>query len=204
MEASMIRKASLAVSALAIAGILSLQPTGAAAQQERVRCQSDDYDRTYCQADTRGGVRLVRQLSEADCVSGRTWGYDRRGIWVARGCRADFEVATRYSRDDRDRNGRDWDRDGDRDWDRDRDGDRGRDVVRAARARRNIAERQQAERICRDAVRDRVRNRSGSIRVDYTSQTRDGSRLVRWATNRSSGTCRISRNDRLVGFNYNR
>ena len=193
----MIRKASLAVSALAIAGILSLQPTGAAAQQDRVRCQSDDYDRTYCQADTRGGVRLVRQLSDADCISGRTWGYDRRGIWVARGCRADFEVASRYSRGDRDRD-RDWDRDRDRDWDRDRD------VRGAARTRRNIAERQEAERICRDAVRDRVRNRSGAIRVDYTSQTRDGSRLVRWATNRSSGTCRISRGDRLVGFNYNR
>lgn len=197
----MIRKASLAVSALAIAGILSLQPTGAAAQQDRVRCQSDDYDRTYCQADTRGGVRLIRQLSDADCVSGRTWGYDRRGIWVARGCRADFEVASRYSRDDRDDRDRDWDRDRDRDWDRDRDD---REVRRAVRTRRNIAEGQEAERICRAAVRDRVRNGSGSIRVDFRAIARDGSRLVRWSTNRGSGTCRISRNDRLVGFNYNR
>jgi Protein of unknown function (DUF3011) len=37
-------------------------------------------------------VRLVRQRSDTDCILGRTWGYDPRGIWVDRGCRADFEV----------------------------------------------------------------------------------------------------------------
>ena len=42
--------------------------------------------------NTNGGVRLIRQRSDADCVYARTWGYDRNGIWVDRGCRADFEV----------------------------------------------------------------------------------------------------------------
>jgi len=55
-------------------------------------CSSDDMRRHYCDADTRRGVRLVRQRSEAQCRQGDTWGYDRRGIWVDRGCRADFEV----------------------------------------------------------------------------------------------------------------
>ena len=81
---------------------------------DQVYCASDDGRRNYCGADTRGGVRLVRQRSDAPCISGRTWGYDRRGIWVDRGCRAEFITGTN----------RDYGRD--RDRDRDRDGDRGR------------------------------------------------------------------------------
>jgi hypothetical protein len=57
-----------------------------------VTCSSDDMGHRDCRVETRGGVRLVRQRSEAECVFGRTWGYDRHSIWVDRGCRADFEV----------------------------------------------------------------------------------------------------------------
>ena len=57
-----------------------------------VQCGSDDMRRHYCDADTHGGVRLVRQRSQAECRRDYTWGIDRRGIWVDRGCRADFEV----------------------------------------------------------------------------------------------------------------
>jgi hypothetical protein len=57
-----------------------------------VSCSSDDMRRHYCDVDTRDGVRLVRQRSDAACRQGSTWGYDRRGIWVDRGCRADFQV----------------------------------------------------------------------------------------------------------------
>jgi len=59
------------------------------------RCESVDHRDRYCPADTRGGVRLVRQDSRADCVLGRTWGYDRGGVWVTRGCRARFELGGR-------------------------------------------------------------------------------------------------------------
>jgi len=62
------------------------------AQSQTVTCSSDDMHRHACQADTSSGVRLLRQRSEADCLYGSTWGYDDRGIWVDRGCRADFEV----------------------------------------------------------------------------------------------------------------
>lgn len=55
-------------------------------------CFSDTGRRTVCGANTRGGVRIVRQLSQVPCDYGYTWGYDRRGIWVDRGCRAEFEV----------------------------------------------------------------------------------------------------------------
>jgi Protein of unknown function (DUF3011) len=57
-----------------------------------VNCSSDDMHRHYCAVDTRGGVRLIKQRSDARCQQGYSWGYDRQGIWVDRGCRADFEV----------------------------------------------------------------------------------------------------------------
>jgi len=57
-----------------------------------ISCASDDMGRHYCETDTRGGVRLLKQISGSKCIENRTWGYDRRGIWVDRGCRADFEV----------------------------------------------------------------------------------------------------------------
>jgi len=57
-----------------------------------IHCSSDDGHRAFCEVDTHRGVRMVRQISGSPCEEGRTWGYDRRGIWVDRGCRADFEV----------------------------------------------------------------------------------------------------------------
>ena len=59
---------------------------------QMVSCSSDDMRRNYCDVETSGGVRLIVQRSESDCLRGQTWGYDGRGIWVDRGCRADFEV----------------------------------------------------------------------------------------------------------------
>jgi len=57
-----------------------------------ISCSSDDMHRHYCPADTRGGVQLVKQNSDSSCRQGRSWGFDRRGIWVDHGCRADFQV----------------------------------------------------------------------------------------------------------------
>lgn len=58
-----------------------------------VSCNSEDGRRRYCGVDTSGGVRLLRQRSQAPCQRDFSWGLDRRGIWVDRGCRADFEVS---------------------------------------------------------------------------------------------------------------
>lgn len=63
-----------------------------------LRCESSDGRSRQCPVDARGGVRLVRQLSRSPCVEGRTWGVDRRGVWVAQGCRAEFEVGYRGNR----------------------------------------------------------------------------------------------------------
>jgi hypothetical protein len=59
----------------------------------RLVCASANFDYSYCRVDTRGGIRLLQQLSRAPCVQGRTWGTDPRGIWVDRGCSAQFSVA---------------------------------------------------------------------------------------------------------------
>jgi hypothetical protein len=60
------------------------------------RCESRNGRVEHCAVSTRGGVRLVRQLSRGPCVQGSTWGYDRGGVWVAQGCRAEFEVDERH------------------------------------------------------------------------------------------------------------
>lgn len=55
-----------------------------------ITCSSNDGRRHYCGIDTSRGVRLSRQISGSACIQGQTWGYDRRGVWVDRGCRAEF------------------------------------------------------------------------------------------------------------------
>lgn len=86
---------------------------------QELYCASDNGRRNYCNTDTRSGVRMVRQRSDAACIQGRTWGFDRRGIWVDRGCRADFVVGNRD--EGRDRSGREGERGG-------REGERGGNV----------------------------------------------------------------------------
>jgi DUF3011 family protein len=65
-----------------------------------ISCDSENGRYQFCPANTNRGVRLVRVRSDASCIQGRSWGYDRRGIWVNNGCRADFELGgVRGSRD---------------------------------------------------------------------------------------------------------
>jgi hypothetical protein len=78
----------------AVAAIFVMATAATAmAQGSWVTCESDHFRYSRCEVDTRGGVRLVDQLSsDAQCVYNRTWGYDRSGIWVNNGCRGRFEV----------------------------------------------------------------------------------------------------------------
>lgn len=55
-------------------------------------CESRSNRETRCDADTRAGVELIQQLSNAPCIRDRSWGYDRRAIWVNDGCRARFRL----------------------------------------------------------------------------------------------------------------
>lgn len=42
--------------------------------------------------NTSNGVELVRRISKRPCERNRSWGTDRRGIWVDDGCRGIFRV----------------------------------------------------------------------------------------------------------------
>jgi len=57
-----------------------------------LKCSSDLGTRQYCEADTRNRVRIARQVSESACRLGYSWGYDRNGVWVDHGCRAEFQI----------------------------------------------------------------------------------------------------------------
>lgn len=72
-----------------------------------VRCESTDQGYRHCRADTRDGVQLYRQLSKSACRYNDTWGYDRRGVWVDRGCRGDFQLYTGSSGGDGKQKGKD-------------------------------------------------------------------------------------------------
>jgi hypothetical protein len=76
----------------------SRPPSGYEPDDRLVTCESDDNRRRLCPADTRGGVELVDQFSRSACIFGTTWGYDRAGIWVDRGCRAQFRLGGRRPR----------------------------------------------------------------------------------------------------------
>ena len=64
----------------------------ASTQGPLVRCESQANRIEHCTAYTGKGVRLVRKFSVSDCVENLDWGHDDKGIWVARGCRAEFKV----------------------------------------------------------------------------------------------------------------
>ena len=65
--------------------------SGRVASQTLV-CESMNNTRHHCAIDTRMGVQLTRQMSDNNCVFNKSWGYDNKGIWVDKGCRAEFSV----------------------------------------------------------------------------------------------------------------
>ena len=57
-----------------------------------VYCDSKKYKLKICPVRVSSHVELVRQRSKNACRFNKTWGYDRRRIWVNKGCRAEFAV----------------------------------------------------------------------------------------------------------------
>lgn len=64
----------------------------------RLACNSSKNRYQMCRVDVgRGGqVRLVRRTSDARCIEGRSWGWNRAGVWVDDGCRGEFVVDRRW------------------------------------------------------------------------------------------------------------
>jgi len=65
---------------------------------QRIRCESGGGNYQFCPIGLRRDdiVRIDRQLSSASCRQGDSWGRRPDGIWVNRGCRADFIIDRRY------------------------------------------------------------------------------------------------------------
>lgn len=83
---------------MAVLGLLAMQAHAQyySGSGQTFGCRSENFRQSYCAADTRGGVTLVRQTSETACVEGRTWGYDNSGVWVTQGCSGEFALGGRY------------------------------------------------------------------------------------------------------------
>lgn len=76
-----------------IFAVLSLHLLVPPAYADRsVVCGSQNYRYRFCRVDTENGVYLSREFSKRSCQQGRSWGSDRRGIWVDNGCRAEFVI----------------------------------------------------------------------------------------------------------------
>lgn len=84
------RVGSRAVAAVVAASIAF--PALPAFASQTITCASSGYRYTYCRVDTDNQVRLERQRSSTECRQGYSWDYDRHGVWVDRGCAADFRV----------------------------------------------------------------------------------------------------------------
>lgn len=63
--------------------------------RDRVTCQSERNRETFCPAAIGGQVVVARQLSDTACIEGRTWSWNRDGVRVRDGCRAEFEFTRR-------------------------------------------------------------------------------------------------------------
>lgn len=60
----------------------------------RVRCEPIRREKSRCDVTVPNDVQLTRQISKGrgTCRFNHSWGYDPRGIWVDKACRAEFTV----------------------------------------------------------------------------------------------------------------
>lgn len=58
-----------------------------------ITCTSNDFGYNHCDVSIWGRrVYVKRQISKSRCIQGNNWGTDWRGIWVDRGCNAEFAI----------------------------------------------------------------------------------------------------------------
>ncbi len=67
-------------------------PQGAGTGQRRIRCSSDFENYQFCATGPISGADVAVQISGTPCTKGKTWGMRSDGIWVDKGCRAEFTV----------------------------------------------------------------------------------------------------------------
>jgi len=67
-------------------------PYGTYGNARIIYCDSKKNKLKFCPVPVRDYVQLVRQRSKSACRFNKSWGYDRRGVWVNKGCRAEFAI----------------------------------------------------------------------------------------------------------------
>ncbi len=90
-------KRLIAATSLACMGLLSTptllaQPVAKQTTYAIVVCESLNNQQSFCKADAYLGARLAREISHNRCYEGRTFGFERGGIWINGGCRGEFEI----------------------------------------------------------------------------------------------------------------
>lgn len=76
---------------------LSASLISSARAADYVVCESDQDRRRYCNIRDAQDVdiEISRQLSKSPCSEEYSWGRDDRGVWVDKGCRAEFAIHRR-------------------------------------------------------------------------------------------------------------
>jgi hypothetical protein len=82
-------------SSIRIPSIVRVEPRGYDDRDTDVTCESVDREKKECDMDTRGDVRMIKQLSRKRCTQGENWGVSKHSVWVTDGCRAQFRNFTR-------------------------------------------------------------------------------------------------------------
>jgi hypothetical protein len=97
MSISNLGVAGVVAGLVAVCSLMAALPAHAQRGQG-VRCESNNGKFNRCQMPWRD-AELVKQESKGACVRGQSWGVDRQGLWVDRGCRGVFGEA-RHGRPD--------------------------------------------------------------------------------------------------------
>ena len=90
----------IVVAAIVSCPVIAILPARGLAQVQPlalVTCESSGALRICPAATTWRGARLVKQISKTPCLQGENWGFDRRGIWVDKGCRGTFEAGDPFT-----------------------------------------------------------------------------------------------------------
>jgi hypothetical protein len=82
---------------LGLAVLAGLFPADAWAQRS-IRCKSQNFRYNWCSSgEPIRYARIQHQRSDSPCIQGRSWGWQRSGIWVDNGCEGDFFIETYYN-----------------------------------------------------------------------------------------------------------
>src|SRR5687768_1003291 len=81
---------SFFLAAISTAAWAQTDPALAQSSAQLLTCESTGVDKVHCAADTSQGVVLLKSTGTAECLLGRTWGYDDKGVWVSYQCSGVF------------------------------------------------------------------------------------------------------------------